>query len=115
MPPSIAMASVLASGLQASESTWCSFELTRRGCTGDAVGLALAVGLVAGDALAALADGDGRIGARFTGSMSAPRSMSEIATMVPSGLKAIGASSCPGFSGSALSTPRLGLRTEQGA
>ena len=84
----------------------------RRGWTGDAVGVA-PVGRAEGDALDAPADGDGRIGARFTGSMSAPWSISEIAAIVPSGLKAIGPSSCPGFSGNALSTPRLGLRKYQ--
>src|SRR5262245_6722719 len=114
MPPSMARASVFASGLKASESTWCSLELTRRGCMGDGDGVACAVGLAAaGEPVAAGADGDSRMGVRFTGSRSAPWSMSEIAASVPSGLNVIGPSSWPGFSGNALSTPRLGLRKYQ--
>src|SRR5579859_2333477 len=113
MPPFTASASCLASGLQASASTWGSVELTLRGATGLAAGEALALGLAPpaaeGDPVAPV-EGEARIGARFTGSITAPWSSSETAAIMPSGLNATGPSSGPGVSGNWFRTPRSGLR-----
>src|SRR5579859_7756693 len=109
MPPFTASANCLASGLQASESTCGSVELTRLGATGLGVEVALVVGWALG-VLEADSDGDGRIGARLTGSITAPWSTSDTAAIVPSGLKATGPSSVPGVNGNWFSTPSSGLR-----
>src|SRR5438477_11326005 len=95
-----ATAGCVESGLQASASTCGSSELMRRGATTDSDGEAdaLVAGLPEGDALALL-DGDGRMGLRLTGSITAPWSGRDTAAMEPSALKATGPSSGPGFSG----------------
>src|ERR1700692_3443582 len=97
MPPLPAIASRLASGLQASASAWGSLELTARGpAAGDGVP---ADGVVGGE-LVGPAPGT----ATLIGSIRGPWSGLETATVVPSGLIAIGPSSWPSFRGNGLRT-----------
>src|SRR5665213_1508883 len=101
MRPLTASASSVASGLQANPSACGSLELTALGLAGgDGVE---AVGVVAGEELAG-----GPTEAMGTvtsmGSITGPWSGRETATMVPSGLMAMGPSSGPSFSGNACRT-----------
>src|ERR1700704_6888643 len=97
MPPFTASASKVASVLHASASACGSFELTARGpAAGDGVAGA---GVVVGE-LDAPATGTLTLMGRITG----PWSGLDTATVVPSGLIAIGPSSGPSFNGKAWST-----------
>src|SRR5438045_6943645 len=97
--PLTASATCEASGLHASRSGCSSFEFT---ClTPEGAGLGVEDGV---EVPAALAIGDSSGNALLMGSMTAPWSMLATATIVPSGLIAIGPSSGPSLSGNGLTT-----------